>query len=438
MTRKYLISFSLLLMATQAFPQSTAKIKSWAADMLSDSAFQTAHTGIYIEDIQSGKTWFQYQGNKFFQPASNTKIITLFSALSFLGDSLPAARIWENDTAIWIKGTGDPSFLHPDFKDRQPLYQLLSTTAKHIYLVPAVNENTRFGPGWAWGDYPDYYQPERNELPMYGNIARINWHQGKYHIIPGFPVHIQSTPDSTENTYADRDERKNEFYLHYKKEDTSRFISDVPFITGDLQQVAFRLQDTLHKAVNTWHQANNIPAHGTGRLLHSRPLDSLLIPFMHHSDNFFAEQLLMMISAEQFDTIATARVIKKVKGELLNEFPQDPQWADGSGLSRYNLFSPMDFVYVLKKLYNQFPKERLFQIFATGGKGTLKYYFREAPNAVFAKTGTLNGCVALSGYLITRKGRTLAFSILVNNHHATSTQIRRGTEAFLVKIYQQY
>ena len=45
------------------------------------------------------------------------------------------------------------------------------------------------------------------------------------------------------------------------------------------------------------------------------------------------------------------------------DLPQKPRWVDGSGLSRYNLFTPQDFVAILNKMKNEFGMERIKVIF---------------------------------------------------------------------------
>jgi D-alanyl-D-alanine carboxypeptidase/D-alanyl-D-alanine-endopeptidase (penicillin-binding protein 4) len=132
------------------------------------------------------------------------------------------------------------------------------------------------------------------------------------------------------------------------------------------------------------------------------------------------------------------KIIETLLLSGLKGFPQKPRWADGSGLSRYNLFTPQDFVWLLDKMKTEFSWERLKTIFPTGGTGTLRNYYKQDSNFIYAKTGSLSGVVALSGYLVTLKNKALIFSILVNNHQSNPVAIRRKTEELLQYIRLHY
>jgi D-alanyl-D-alanine carboxypeptidase/D-alanyl-D-alanine-endopeptidase (penicillin-binding protein 4) len=122
----------------------------------------------------------------------------------------------------------------------------------------------------------------------------------------------------------------------------------------------------------------------------------------------------------------------------LKDIPQRPRWVDGSGLSRYNLFSPQDFIYILQKLKNEFGLERLKVILPTGGTGTLSTLYKKDSGYIFAKTGTLSNHVALSGFLITKQGKILIFSVLPGNFIGSPTPVRKAIEKFLSNIRQHY
>jgi len=111
---------------------------------------------------------------------------------------------------------------------------------------------------------------------------------------------------------------------------------------------------------------------------------------MHRSDNFFAEQALLMASNEYLGVMSDNKIIDTLLKTHFKDLPQKPRWVDGSGLSRYNLFTPQDFVVILNKLKNEFGMERIQAIFPTGNEGTLTNYYKDLTGKLFAKTGTLS------------------------------------------------
>jgi D-alanyl-D-alanine carboxypeptidase/D-alanyl-D-alanine-endopeptidase (penicillin-binding protein 4) len=155
---------------------------------------------------------------------------------------------------------------------------------------------------------------------------------------------------------------------------------------------------------------------------------------MHRSDNFFAEQSLLMVSDKLLGVMNDDMIIDTLLKTDFKDLPQKPHWVDGSGLSHYNLFSPQDFVTILNKIKNEFGMDRIKSILATGGTGTIRSYYKADSGFIYAKTGTLSGVVALSGYLYTKKNKLLIFSVLVNNHRTSSTNIRKAVEKFIEEV----
>src|SRR5438552_3972041 len=80
--------------------------------LLNDSSLTTAHVGISIFEPATNKYWFNYQGDHYFVPASNTKIPTCYAAMKYLGDSLTGLIKAENDTAFFFLPSADPTLLH--------------------------------------------------------------------------------------------------------------------------------------------------------------------------------------------------------------------------------------------------------------------------------------------------------------------------------------
>jgi D-alanyl-D-alanine carboxypeptidase/D-alanyl-D-alanine-endopeptidase (penicillin-binding protein 4) len=79
---------------------------------------------------------------------------------------------------------------------------------------------------------------------------------------------------------------------------------------------------------------------------------------------------------------------------------------------------------------NEFKWERIQAILPTGGEGTISSYYKNYAGRIYAKTGSLSNHLALSGYITTKKGRQLIFSVLVNAELAPAANIRKGVESF--------
>src|SRR5699024_8105484 len=107
---------------------------------------------IYNETDQ--RIVYSHNADRYFTPASNTKLFSLYAGLTYLGDSIPGLFIHENDTAIFLRPAGDPTLLHPEFKT-QPVITYLSNTAKKIYGLVQAEEPVKYGPGWGWSDYDE-------------------------------------------------------------------------------------------------------------------------------------------------------------------------------------------------------------------------------------------------------------------------------------------
>jgi serine-type D-Ala-D-Ala carboxypeptidase/endopeptidase (penicillin-binding protein 4) len=443
---RYSIYIVLALVVTACSTQQQIS-KSVKATVLQDSSLQHAHVGISLYDVAGNKYLYNYQGDKYFVPASNTKLITCYAALKYLGDSLPGISYWENDTALFLVPTGDPSLLHSEFK-KQPVIDFIKKSGKPVYVTDANWKDEPLGAGWSWNDYNENYMAERSPMPVYGNI--IKWVQEmsgnaasnanmqetpSIYSIPEIEWKVRFNTGVTRRGFFVQRNRDENVYMITEGTEKKK-EQDVPFVTRGVQSAVELLPDSVGKEV---FYKEALPK-GAGKLLtiRSQPTDSLLKPMMHRSDNFYAEQSLLMVSQAILGIMNDTRIVDTLLKTDLSVLPQRPRWADGSGLSRYNLFTPNDFVTVLKKMREEFGMERMKVILPTGGEGTLSNLYKQDVNHIFAKTGTLSGVVAISGYLYTSKNKLLIFSVLINNHTGSAVTIRRSIEDFLSGIRNRY
>jgi len=443
----YITVACILLMVLSSCSLQKQLDASAKESLINATALKSAHIGISIYEPATGQYWYNYQSDKFFTPASNTKIFTCFAGMKYLGDSLEGLRYTETDKDLFIQATGDPSLLHHDFTI-QPAISFLQKTGKNIHLVNNNWQDKAWGAGWSWDDYNSSDMIDRNSLPVYGNTIRFVQTQTveKIEELAGKPqTTVYTEPEinwklnfnsdtGSANFIVKRSLNENIFTLTEGKEIHKEII--FPFVTNGIAAALELLKDTVGKEI-TVAEKFNIP-HPKLKVIYSQPADSIFKPMMHRSDNFFAEQTLLMVSNRLLGTMNDEKIIDSLLNNDFKDLPQKPNWADGSGLSRYNLFTPQDFVWILNKMKNEFAWQRICTLFPTGNKGTLTNYYTTDSSFIYAKTGTLSGVVALSGYLITKKNKTLVFSVLVNNHASTGRAVRRAIEQFIQSIRNKY
>ena len=149
------------------------KIDNAAKENLLEAAdLKSAHIGISIYEPATGKFWYNHQSDKFFIPASNTKIFSCYAGMKYLGDSLTGLRYKETSTDIFIQAAGDPSLLHHDYKN-QPVISFLQHSNRNIFIVNNNWQENAWGIGWSWDDYNTNDMADRSPLPVYGNTIKF-------------------------------------------------------------------------------------------------------------------------------------------------------------------------------------------------------------------------------------------------------------------------
>jgi len=413
--------------------------------VIAAAPLRTAHVGISIYDPEKKTFIYEHQGDRYFVPASNTKIPTLYAVMKYLGDSITGIRYAygnrNGEKLLLIQPAADPTFLHPDYP-HHPLVPFLKAAAEHghtLIVFDTVWKDAHWGSGWAWTDYEAAYMAEKSSLPVGGNVVQVRQERTGDSIALSTPLLyfdslLKAQRPSAQLSLRGRALHGNSFSFGAVQQPGR---VNIPFVTGGSETAAAVLAAQLPAKVERITSAKALGGIilGPWQTMAALPLDSVLVPLMHRSDNFFAEQLLLAVSQRQLGYMHTLGVIDTLLQADLGALPQRPRWADGSGLSRYNLFTPQDMVALLDSLRLHFGMERLKAIFPTGNEGTLTNYYRDLQGALFAKTGTLSGVVALSGYLFTKKNRLLLFSVIVNNHQASAAEVRRAVEAFLLQLH---
>jgi D-alanyl-D-alanine carboxypeptidase/D-alanyl-D-alanine-endopeptidase (penicillin-binding protein 4) len=201
------IAFCLLVNSALARPQSaqqttpaqttqTETYEALAARLaahISQARFAPAAWGVKVVSLDSGKTIFEHNGEKYFNPASNAKLYTCALTLDRLGADFKiktsiyatthpdASGTLKGDLTIY--GRGDPTIaarLHEGDYNK-PLEALIAQIkAAGIQRIEGdlIGDESFFntpplGAGWEWDDLQEYYGAEVSALSIHDNSLDV-------------------------------------------------------------------------------------------------------------------------------------------------------------------------------------------------------------------------------------------------------------------------
>lgn len=431
MLKKHLfLFFSLLIGSPFIFAQHAKKDIKGLEQRLGENSFFAKHqTGFMLYDLDEQEVIFEKNSQLSFIPASTTKLFTFYAALMTLGDSTKRLRYQTKGNDIIIWGTGDPSWEYPHLPDVQ--MKAFFAPYDKVFFSDQNWEDTAFGYGWQWDDYYYSYSAERSPLPIYGNLITVKNQNRQPQIQPQF---FASNINITQKEIKDveRDFHSNNFY--YNPNTYSKLESKVPFMTST---ATFALLAGQYLGKDVIPSKEPLP--DEHYILKGIPLDSIYREMLWESDNFLAEQLLLMVSDELFHELNSTAAIDSIKHSFLFDLPDEPQWVDGSGLSRHNLISPRSLVSLTEKIYQIVPDSTLFRLLPQGGKtGTLKNYYKATSPYVFAKTGTMSNNHSLAGYIKTSSNKLYAFAFMNNNYPYKAKEVIKEMEKVMLYIRDNF
>ena len=158
-------------------------------------------------------------------------------------------------------------------------------------------------------------------------------------------------------------------------------------------------------------------------MANSQPLSVLTKQMLKNSDNQIADAVFMTIGAKYFQQPGTwQNGVKALQAILTKSFPinfANTNIVDGAGISRYNLVTPHQISQLLYGAYRNpaISNYLLDSLPIAGEDGTLKDRMQEdkVRGKLHAKTGSMTGISALSGYVTSANGKVFIFTVLINN-----------------------
>ena len=392
------------------------------------------HVGLSIIDIQSGKKVFGYRDDNYFTPASTTKILTMYASLSILKDRLEAGRyaIYGDSVVIW--GGGDPGAKYPEIDADAPLVDFIKSTNKKVFLSNSHFQTERFGKGWAWDDFPYKFQCERNAFPIFGNRIWIVRRKDTIDITPAYLMPVFRFGTDTIAKASKSEWGEGYTYTYDPKVLTDQRQIPITFFKNDIQYIWSGATDKSISMTDLALPAETMSIAGSQR-------DTLLKLMMQQSDNFISEQLLLACAFKKLNVMSEEIIIDSLMQGPLKDIPDDIEWIDGSGLSRYNQMTPRSIVWVLRQIYALEGISFIKAIFPSGGvSGNLKdmYKGKNGLPYIYAKTGTMRHINCISGFLLTRSGKILVFSWMNNQFKSEPAELNRKMEKLFSFLCDQY
>lgn len=423
---------------------SSCTVQKINSSLKKSEVFDKGHLGFMLVDPGKEKPLVAINSDKYFIPASNTKLFTFYTAYSILGDGLVnGLNYLEKGDSLIFWGTGDPSLLHPDLKNDKVI-EFLKSSKKDLYLMNNFDQVTAFGPGWSWDWYNAYYATERSAFPVYGNVVRFEKAKDEERItvIPErFRSFLSGKDSENWQGYQFRRDRFSNLFTYQinSKNVQEAFQTDIPYITS-AESTSVMLSELIGKKVELIKNESYLKL--DPKKLQTHSADSIYAQMMKISDNFLAEQLLLLVSDQLTNTLSIADAIEYAKENLLKDLSDEPIWYDGSGLSARNMFTPRSIIALLGKIREEVPLEKIKAYFPAGGEsGTIRNWYKadtgQSPY-IYAKTGTLSMANSLSGYLITKSGKILHFSCLMNNYAIPANDLKTELQKVLYYIHDKY
>ncbi len=441
---------------------SVVRLRARLDDLLARPPFRRAHVGLIVHVAETGETLYELVSDKRFTPGSTVKLATASVALEVLG----AAYRWQTRVVaagpvvegrlegdVWIVGSGDPNLSREEIRGIIGLLRAggIREIEGDVVADDRAFEQAPWGRGWMWDDLHVSFSGGVSGFQLSPNdvLARLiaGSRVGEPALLrylepgprlpilsdvrtgpSGSEVELQVLPlpggDVGEQRIVGQLPRGRSFQLSLAPAHPTLYA--LAYVGSVLADSGIAVGGRLRRAERDERVP---PASAALGVMTSDSLGLVLQEFLKPSDNQIGESILRTIGREAADE-GSAEAGLEVVERVLHRWGVDreaTELADGSGLSRYNQVAPSALNRLLIVLWHHPARETLIEALPIAGvDGTLEWRMRgtAAENNARAKTGSLEAVRALSGYVRSRDGQTLIFTLLVNGFDGPGSAAR--------------
>jgi len=474
-------------------PKPTGDVQEDLDKLLSKKLNRVGRWGVAVMSLEDGSLIYQHNSDSRFIPASNTKLFTTAAALEKLGPEysyqteiyacgpIDSSGVLTGD--LLIKGSGDPTIndigTMESWADNIKAMGITEVSGdvigdkgdfvpeKLVSIIPrSANKLVRPKKRLAW---------RLSGLSFRENVVVVTLKGGKigkpvgFSIDPPMSVEVKNLSKTIAGSYSTVNKKvKNKDGTYTVKSRKvynngkayASFDGATLKITGKLAAGASKKFTFIAKepeshfarifaellkqrdikisgGIRATQEQVPIRENNTSLLYvhYSEPLSEIIKVINKKSHNLYAESLLQTIGAE-VDGEGSREKGSSAERDIISQMGLgDVDLFDGCGLSRQNEVSPLQVVNLLKYMHEQPYWDVFYKSLSIGGiDGTLEGRFSQPDfcGRVYAKTGSIGGVSALSGYLTAKNGKMFAFSIMVNNTYRS--KLARRIEDYICKL----
>ncbi|MCC5877982.1 MAG: D-alanyl-D-alanine carboxypeptidase/D-alanyl-D-alanine-endopeptidase [Candidatus Sumerlaeia bacterium] len=449
-------------------------------EIFNDERFANAFWGVLVQSADTGDIIYERNADNNFIPASNQKAPTTLAALNFLGPEFRFETTLavtgpirqgavEGDLVVF--GNGDPTLYERFFDDSRDVFRGWAAMLKEKG-VTQINGNivgddnawdsNHVGFGWPYRGLESWFYAEYGPLNLNENYVDVRIHppdsvDGEVRLVPNLPSayytlvnNIEVVAEGSNSVSISRDVRSNDIVYTGRVVAGSNSFERSTTITNPTAFYVTVLKETLEaEGITVTGEAldcDDIPGwdHSPSDFLvldrhQSPPFPEILSGLYKRSQNMYAEVMMHTIGWKDsgYGTRQSGTAVINREMEKLGVSTDQFTYRDGSGLSRFNFITPRAMVQMYSAMIDHPNFEIWWDIQPIGGiDGTLRNRHRGTPmeGNVRAKTGTLTGVRALSGYVTTAGGELVLFSTIANAHSRSAGQADEVVDAMLLLI----
>jgi D-alanyl-D-alanine carboxypeptidase/D-alanyl-D-alanine-endopeptidase (penicillin-binding protein 4) len=460
--------------------------------IFSDPILARGLIGVQVNSLRTGETIYSRNADKLVMPASNMKIVTMTVAAEKLGWNFTyetrleavgrvADGVLQGD--LIVVGGGDPTILSTDglpagvFAEWAAALRAAGIRRVNGRIIgdDSYFDDETIGMGWSWDDLVFGYGAPIGGLSYNENQVRVRISPGatagapaKIEVFPaghGLRVNASVTTEArpADAPAGDNRLRARVSYDRIFSQDALTIRGTIPVGAAPVSQTVavdnptrffveslrLSLAESGLVVRDGAVDLDDLPAPPAGMRTviakrTSPPLSVIGPYFMKSSQNYIAETIFKTLGrvVKNDGTAAAGRAVARETLAAWGVAPDAIVMQDGSGLSRYNYVTAGAIATMLTKMWQNDALRGHFaaSLPVAGHDGTLDNRMKNTwlDAHVQAKTGTISNVRSLSGYLETKSGERVVFSMIANHFTAPSSQIDAVVEKALALIADRY